>query len=201
MAKVKYTKNELKAQRDALKRFQLYLPTLQLKQQLLQVELHQLEVKIRAKADEVRELQDAMEAWQSLFVEPIDYEDYLRLDAVRESVGNIAGVAIPVLEELVFARRTPDLFETPAWLDEGLRVLEQMILLRVATHVLRQQHRRIAEELRLTTQRINLFEKVKIPECQEHIRVIRIFLGDQQTASVARAKIAKGKAVAQETMA
>ena len=29
MAKIKLTKNELKAQRDALKRFQRYLPTLQ----------------------------------------------------------------------------------------------------------------------------------------------------------------------------
>lgn len=201
MAKVKYTKNELKARRDALKRFQLYLPTLQLKQQLLQTELRQLEARIRAKDDDVRELQDELEVWQRLFAEPIEYDRYLRLDAVRESVGNIAGVAIPVLEELVFARSTPDLFASPAWLDDGLRILEQMIRLRVGSHFLRRQHRLIAEELSKTTQRINLFEKVKIPECREHIRAIRIFLGDQQTASVARAKIAKGKTAAEETAA
>ena len=40
---------------------------------------------------------------------------------------------------------------------------------------------------------VNLFEKVKIPEAKENIRIIRIFMGDQQTAAVARSKIAKGK--------
>ena len=49
------------------------------------------------------------------------------------------------------------------------------------------------DELRTTTQRVNLFEKVKIPEAKENIRIIRIFMGDQQTAAVARSKIAKGK--------
>jgi V/A-type H+-transporting ATPase subunit D len=57
------------------------------------------------------------------------------------------------------------------------------------------QHRLLAAELRTTNQRVNLFEKVKIPEAVENIRVIRIFLGDQMTAAVARSKIAKAKSV------
>jgi V/A-type H+-transporting ATPase subunit D len=40
---------------------------------------------------------------------------------------------------------------------------------------------------------VNLFEKVKIPESNELIRMIRIFLGDQQTAAVVRGKISKSK--------
>ena len=44
-----------------------------------------------------------------------------------------------------------------------------------------------------TTQRVNLFEKVKIPEAKEAIRIIRIKLGDEMTAAVGRAKIAKNK--------
>ena len=57
--------------------------------------------------------------------------------------------------------------------------------------ILAEQERLIAEELRTTSQRVNLFEKVKIPECKENIRVIKIFLGDEQTAAVARGKLAK----------
>jgi len=34
---------------------------------------------------------------------------------------------------------------------------------------------------------------VKIPEARENIRMINIYLGDQQTNSVGRSKIAKGK--------
>jgi V/A-type H+-transporting ATPase subunit D len=48
MANIKHTKNELKAQREALKRFQRYLPTLQLKKQQLQLEVRQLESQLEA---------------------------------------------------------------------------------------------------------------------------------------------------------
>jgi V/A-type H+-transporting ATPase subunit D len=65
--------------------------------------------------------------------------------------------------------------------------------------VLEEQMRQLAAELRTTNQRVNLFEKVKIPEAREHIRVIRIFLGDQMTAGVARSKMAKAKNLEQES--
>ena len=50
MVKVKLTKTELKAQTDALKRFQRFLPMLQLKKQQLQSEI----AGISAKAEETR---------------------------------------------------------------------------------------------------------------------------------------------------
>ena len=59
--------------------------------------------------------------------------------------------------------------------------------------VLREQITRIEAELRTTSQRVNLFEKVKIPECRETIRLIGIALGDEQTSAVARGKIAKSR--------
>ena len=52
MAKIKLTKNELKTQRDALKRFQRYLPTLQLKKQQLQMEMRKLDQAIHEKQRE-----------------------------------------------------------------------------------------------------------------------------------------------------
>ena len=51
----------------------------------------------------------------------------------------------------------------------------------------------LKQELRVTTQRVNLFEKVKIPECLENIRRIRIYLGDQQANAVGISKVAKKK--------
>ena len=58
---------------------------------------------------------------------------------------------------------------------------------------LRQRVTLLERELRATAQRVNLFEKVKIPEAKENIRVIGIYLGDQQTSAVVRGKIAKKK--------
>ena len=97
------------------------------------------------------------------------------------------------LKELTFEEILPNLFETSVWIDDGVRVLKQLTRLRVERQIFEEQHRLLGDELRTTTQRVNLFEKVKIPEAKEHIRVIRIFMGDKQTAAVARSKIAKGK--------
>ena len=52
----------------------------------------------------------------------------------------------------------------------------------------------ITAELTTTSQRVNLVEKVKIPDCRENIRIIKIAIGDEQTAAVTRGKIAKSRA-------
>jgi V/A-type H+/Na+-transporting ATPase subunit D len=193
MAKIKLTKNELKAQRDALKRFSRYLPTLQLKKQQLQMEMRRLDQEILDKRDEEQEARATLSSWIQLYSEPIDLGPYAELEELKTSIGNIAGVNIPVLDSLVFKQVAWNLFETSPWVDTGIERLKQLTRLRVERQILEEQHRLLGEELRTTTQRVNLFEKVKIPEAKENIRVIRIFMGDQQTAAVARSKIAKGK--------
>ncbi len=198
MAKIKYTKTELKQQRDSMRRFKRYLPTLQLKKQQLQMEVRQLEQEIEAKAKEEAKARMELSDWIKLFAEPIRFEDYLRITHVRRSYNNIAGVNIPVLEKVTFDRQIPDLFKTEPWLDDGLDMLEHLCRLRLERLIIEEQHRLLSIELRITTQRVNLFEKVKIPETRENIRVIRIFLGDQQTAEVARAKMAKDRALRAE---
>jgi V/A-type H+-transporting ATPase subunit D len=193
MAKIKYTKNELKAQRDALARFTRYLPTLLLKKQQLQVELRALDAQIDAKREEEEKARNDLDAWVKLFSEPFDFDPYVQVESIERSFGNIAGVNIPIFGGITFVDAMPDLFETPAWVDSGIDLLRQLTRLRVERQILEEQHELLADELRTTSQRVNLFEKVKIPECKENIRVIRIFMGDQQTAAVARSKIAKGK--------
>jgi V/A-type H+-transporting ATPase subunit D len=195
MAKIKYTKNELKAQRDALTRFRRYLPTLQLKKQQLQMELRGLEAQIAEKRAEEEKARADLASWVKLFSEPFDFKPHIQVEKIERSFGNIAGVAIPIFGSISFVDETPDLFETPAWVDSGIELLRQLIRLRVERQIIEEQHRLLSAELRTTSQRVNLFEKVKIPECRENIRVIRIFMGDQQTAAVARSKIAKGKSV------
>ena len=195
MAKIKHTKNELKSQRDALRRYTRYLPTLQLKKQQLQLEVRQIEVRLEQKEAEEQQLKNSLQSWVRLFSEPVDLSAYLQLEAADVTWGNIAGVNIPVLQDLVLRKTMPDLFMTDPWVDDALKVLESLIRLRVECRILAEQKRLVAEELRTTTQRVNLFERVKIPESQENIRVIRIFLGDLMTSEVARAKIAKGKTV------
>lgn len=201
MSKIKHTKNELKAQRDALRRFERYLPTLQLKKQQLQIEIRQVENRLEERRGEIARVMEEAGRWIRLLAEPVDLRHYLRVTEIRVGAGNIAGVPLPLFQGVSFERVEPDLHATPAWLDDALELVEKLVLLRAEAGLLAEQHRRLSDELRTTSQRVNLFEKVKIPESEHNIRVIRIFLGDAQTAEVARAKLAKGKSMAREEAA
>ena len=106
---------------------------------------------------------------------------------------NIAGVEIPVFERLDFEPTKYDLFLTPPWLDAGIEALRDMVSLLEEIRVLEKGISVLKHELRITTQRVNLFEKVKIPEAKEAIRLIKIYIGDQMTNAVGRSKIAKNK--------
>lgn len=193
MAKVKLTKNELKNQKDMLKRFQRYLPTLILKKQQLQMVMRQVEAQVREKLEAKQAAQREIDTWIAVFGEPVDVARYIHIRSLRTSVGNIAGIDIPVFEELVFEPSDQDFFTTPPWVDAGIDALTKMLRFDAEIAVLEEQLKLLETELRITTQRVNLFEKVKIPEAKENIRQIRIYLGDQQTAAVVRGKIAKNK--------
>ena len=193
MAKIKLTKNELKAQRDALKRFQRYLPTLQLKKQQLQMEIRKLDQDIKQKSEIENMERKNLKPWIKLFSESVDLEQYIEINSLDIIKGNIAGVNIPILKKIIFNDIIPNISLTPLWIDYGIDTIKQLITLRIERKILQKQYDLLMDELRTTTQRVNLFEKVKIPEAKENIRIIRIFMGDQQTAAVARSKIAKGK--------
>lgn len=197
MPKIKHTKSELKNQRDDLRRYERFLPTLELKKQQLQIEVRKLNAALEANRAEEAGLRAELDGWVRLFAEPFELSAMLRLKEVRRGAGNIAGVAIPIFQDAVFERVPLDLFQTPPWLDDGLAMLERLVQLKAAQAIMETQGRLLSEELRTTTQRVNLFEKVKIPECTDNIHIIRIFLGDEQTAGVVRAKLAKGKAMAE----
>lgn len=194
MAKIKHTKNELKAQAEALKRFKRFLPMLQLKKQQLQAEIQGIDAKVDAVQAEYYSIFENLDSWVSLLSDkPVDINQYIHLQEVRSEEGNIAGVPIPLFLGADVKKAEYDLYDTPPWVDDAMVVLDKLITLRVQKEIFMEQKRLISEELRVTSQRVNLFEKVKIPECQENIRVIKIFLGDEQTAAVVRGKIAKSR--------
>ncbi|NBB90795.1 MAG: V-type ATP synthase subunit D [Spirochaetes bacterium] len=193
MAKVKLTKNELRNQKDQLKRFQRYLPTLQLKKQQLQMVIRQIEAQEAQKREERDDLQKRINAWVDVFGEDLGLEELVTVSSVKTSTGNIAGIDIPVFESIEYEDIDWDLFAMPVWVDAAVERVKELVRADAELEILQEQHRLISEELRVTTQRVNLFEKVKIPETKENIRQIRIYLGDQQTAEVVRGKIAKKK--------
>ncbi len=201
MAKIKHTKTELKAQSDALKRFDRFLPMLQLKKQQLQMEIAGITTRIEALERDTDSIQTGLDCWVALFSDPVDLDGLVVLERVITEEGNIAGVRIPIFTQAVTSQAELDLFESPSWLDDAQEVCARLLALQAETAILATQRDLITEELRVTSQRVNLFEKVKIPECRENIRVIKIFLGDEQTSAVARGKIAKRRGTDSEPSA
>ncbi len=192
MAKIKLTKNELKKQKDALKMYTRYLPTLILKKQQLQMEIRKVLDREAVVRKDKETLEEDFRRWIGVFGEDVGLDETLLvLEEVKTGVGNIAGVSIPVFEGARFAPVSYDLWVKPLWVDKAVKELQRVILLDLELRVLEEQRRLLAIELRITTQRVNLFEKVMIPETRIHIRKISIYLGDQQTAAVVRGKIAK----------
>jgi V/A-type H+-transporting ATPase subunit D len=193
MGKIRLTKGELKRQRDALKQYERYLPTLQLKKQQLQMEiLHQqgiFEEKRCAAAEKI----EAAEVWAGLLTDKVEIRPFVIPKNIIKDYRNVAGVDLAVFKNAEFREEEYDLFATPMWVDGAIYFLRIINALREEIRIIEEGIRVLRNELRITTQRVNLFEKVKIPEAEEAIRVIKIYIGDQMANAVGRSKIAKSK--------
>ena len=198
MAKIKYTKNELRKQKSSLKRFRRYLPTLILKKQQLQLEIMKLHHKTEELQSTISKLNISVNEWVDLFAEDVGIRELIQLDNVITTQENIAGIDIPIFKEAQFKIKEYDMLKTPLWIDFGIDAIKRLSTLKLELLVLEKQVELIAAELRVTTQRVNLFEKIKIPEARENIRRINIVLGDMQTAAVVTGKIAKRKIEAEK---
>jgi len=80
-------------------------------------------------------------------------------------------------------------------------MMKRWIALHEEAKVAREKVARLEAELREVSIRVNLFEKVMIPRTMANIKKIKVFLGDQQLAAVAQAKMAKMKMEKKKAMA
>ncbi len=198
---VKLTKNEQKKQKDALKQFQRYLPTLMLKKQQLQLVIRQAEAEIAELRVQQERAIGNLDSWigvygaNTSFPEEKSIRNLVKVKEVKRTYSNVAGVSVPVFDSLEFEDIRYDLDYYPLWVDGAVFALRDIAKFDALIMTLEEEIRLLEKELRTTSQRVNLFEKVKIPEAKENIRVIGIYLQDQQTAAVVRGKIAKKKLV------
>jgi len=192
MAKLKLTKNEQKKQKDSLKRFERYLPTLMLKKQQLQAEIRSVEIRINELKKIKERAEESLKKWVAVFGEEgVFTPDIVRITKMKTGEGNVAGVTIPIFAGAEFVTAEYDLIDKPLWLDHAVANMKKALLLDLEVQCMEEQQRRLRKELQTTSQRVNLFEKIKIPEAKANIKKIGVYLGDQQTAAVVRGKISK----------
>ena len=194
MPKLKLKKGELKRQRDNLEQFLHYLPTLQLKKQQLQLKIFEQNRLLSEKEKELHLQEQYMDEWLGLLADPnVDIKRWIIPEEVQTNTINIAGANVPAFKNVSFKNVDYDFYSMPFWVDKGVVELQKWATLLVEIQIIKEQISILGQELRVTTQRVNLFEKIKIPECLESIRKIRIYLGDQLANAVGISKVAKKK--------
>ncbi len=195
MATIKLTKTELRAQQVKLERLEKYLPTLQLKKALLQVEVLEAQGEIEILALDFNKTYEAVEKYRALLVDRNagDLFSAVKVKTVKTQTENVAGLDTPIFETVEFFPPTYALFDSPVWFESAIRGIQKFIGVRENIKVVEEKKRLLEKELRDVSIRVNLFEKILIPRCIQNIKKIKIFLGDQQLAAVSQAKVAKKK--------
>ncbi|SCA62790.1 V-type ATP synthase subunit D [Chlamydiales bacterium SCGC AG-110-P3] len=200
MADVKLTKNELRIQQIRLGQLLKYLPTLQLKKAMLQVEVNDARIEIERLEVEYAQKRTESEEWVALLSQrtSVDPRGATKVQRVRRRYENIAGVDVPYFEGVDFEAMHYSLFETPPWVDGVVSGLRRLAERRAEIEVVGEKKTALERELREVSIRVNLFEKILIPRARGNIKKIKVFLGDQELAAVSQAKVAKGKIIARK---
>lgn len=195
MAEIKLTKNELRAQQNRLAQLEKYLPTLQLKKAMLQLEVSEARIEIYKLEEIYTKQHQQVEGYSALLSDTVavDPSHAAKIKDLKKRYENIAGVEVPYFEEISFEDFTYSLFETPAWVDAVILGLRSLAESQAKINIAREKKAALENELRQVSIRVNLFEKILIPRALGFIKKIKVFLGDQELAAVARAKVAKSK--------
>ena len=161
MAKIRFTKSELKKQRDALRQYQRYLPTLQLKKQQLQMEILRQLAKLDQKRQAARLKQEALSAWAGLLAEePPGLRQWSEPREVVSQAKNIAGVAVAEFVRAEFVPAAYDLFTAPMWLDGAVLALRELAALRAELDILDKALSVLRQQLRITMSRSFAFAAI-----------------------------------------
>jgi V/A-type H+-transporting ATPase subunit D len=174
--------------------FERFLPSLELKRQQLTAE-YKKALQVLAEAE-----QGAEQASRSLpALLPIlgsvrmELSGLIRIRRVEVAEEDVLGLRLPTLRAVEFDTADYSLLATPFWLDDLVTCLKEVATYRLRLQVYRERVARMQGAVRRVTQRVNLFEKVLIPNAKRNISRIQIFLSDVERAAVVTSKIAKGK--------
>ena len=194
MAKLQLSKSALAREQKSLKTFQRFLPSLDLKRQQVMAERAKAE---QALANTRREIErfrkEAGEKLPMLALSEVDLTDLAKLTKVKIGTENVVGTHLPTLKDIEVEVRPYAYMGRPQWVDRTAEILHEMLELRVRVQIEERRVALLAQAVKTVTQRVNLFDKVLIPEARSNIKRIQIYLSDMETAAVVRSKIAKKK--------
>lgn len=194
MAKVRLSKTAMAKERQQLKLYQRLLPSLDLKRRQLTIECEKARAAQReAQAAAEQAEQDFGRKLPMVANPNIDLRGLVTVREVQMGVENVVGVKLPVLVRVNYDVAEYSFISTPAWVDELITRLQEVIDLRLNVAVAARRVARLDHAVRRVTQRVNLFDRILIPGAKRNIKKIQVFLGDLERDAVIRSKLAKSK--------
>lgn len=191
---IKLNKASLSLEQRNLKNYQRFLPSLELKRKKLLSERNRIDTQIRELKQKQTRLENTIQNGLPMVVGAMSIiSKLIKIKAIAMAEENIVGVKLPVVQAITFHALDYVYFNTPQWFEQLIDVLREKIELQLHAHVALERQRLLAKSIQTVTQRKNLFEKVLIPKALNNIRLIQIFLADNERAAVVSSKIAKKK--------
>ena len=185
--KFQYNKTSLQQLEKQLKMRVRSLPTIKSKESALRMEVKRtkdevkkLELQLEQK---IQSYENMVALWNEFRSELINVKD------VTLATKKIAGVVVPVLDDIEFEIQRYSLFNTPAWITDGIELLKGMARAGIEVEFSGMKLELLEHARKKTTQKVNLFEKVQIPGYQDAIRKVKRFMEDEESLSKSSQKI------------
>ena len=187
--KFQYNKTSLQQIEKNLKMRQRTLPIIKNKETALRLEVKQC----KEEADALeRKLQEQIAGYESMYALWGEFDTSLvELKDVELDVRKVAGVRVPVLNNIRLEVKPFGLFSAPKWYFDGINLLHGLVKTAVEREFVFAKLGLLEHARKKTTQKVNLFEKVQIPGYQEAIRKIKRFMEDEENLSKSSQKILK----------
>jgi len=194
VATLALNKTTLNRESRRLKAFRQFVPALDLKRKQLLAERQQTSHLLQQHQTQLQDLQQrVIEQLPMLAGSDLQLEALLQVKKVAVRYTNLVGLELPELACFEIDINQYSRLLLPHWVDPLIELQQQTLKIEVEIRIYEQRLMLLETGLQKTTQRLNLFDKVLIPEAQANIRKIRIALSDAERAGVVRAKIAKNK--------
>ena len=185
--KFQYNKTSLQQLEKQLKVRERSLPTIKSKESALRIEVKRTKDEVRSLElqleEEIRSYENMVALWNEFNPSLIKVKD------VTLSTRKIAGVLVPVLNDIEFEIGTYSLFNSPSWYADGIELLKVLARTGIEAEFSGMKLELLEHARKKTTQKVNLFEKVQIPGYKDAIRKVKRFMEDEESLSKYSKKI------------
>jgi V/A-type H+-transporting ATPase subunit D len=187
--KFQYNKTALQSLDKQLKVRVRALPTIKNKESALRVEVK----KARIVAEDFdKKLVDVINAQEKELALWNEYSgNILSISNVELGIKKIAGVKVPILNNIDFDIADFSMFNSPQWFLDGIEELKKLVEIAIEREVFIRKMELLNKARKKTTQKVNLYEKVQIPGYENAILKIKRFLEDSENLSKSSQKIVK----------